>query len=73
MTRKSFRCDICGFVKEFEMAMTDTRVPMCLTDRMPMRRYFGDTREVSINYGFRESRYLSEEESNLAKFQFTNL
>jgi hypothetical protein len=74
-TRRSFRCPKCGQIIEQVGTLGVIERPVCPTDGTSMASYFGNYQgsDIFINYGYRESRYTSEEEANIAKFQFTNL
>lgn len=73
MTRRDYRCPTCGRVEEIQCSLEERVARICLNCGIHMQRYFGGTREMAINYGYRESRYYNDADARIAQYQFTNL
>ena len=74
MTRRDYKCPECKILYETRATIGEEiyslLCPKCGT---LMERYFGNTRDIAINYGYRESRYYNDADARIAQYQFTNL
>lgn len=73
MTRQDYRCPSCFRVEEKRVRLGHSLHLHCPSCGALMTRYFGRTRDLTINYGFRPSRYPDTESERIAQFQFENL
>lgn len=69
-------CKACGHHKEVQGTVGSVPVCRCETCGEAMQRSFrleaGETGPL-LNLGYREARYGTETDRNIAKYQFTNL
>lgn len=73
MTRRDYRCPECKTLYEAWRTLSENPLILCPECGTLMERYFGNTREIAINYGYRESRYYNDADARIAQYQFTNL
>ncbi len=75
LTRRTFVCPTCKAPYEVCVPLSAEVAHLhCPKDNALLRRYFGSSDALpTINYGYRESRYATEADANIAKYQFTNL
>jgi predicted nucleic acid-binding Zn ribbon protein len=74
MTMREYQCSQCKCIKEVKVPLAEEAPFLyCSLCGVHMRRYFGNTREVTVNFGFRPSRYPRSEDERIAQYQFENL
>ncbi len=71
-TRFDLRCPGCAHREEVTGPIGVVPQRTCPTCLNPLVRSFGGQSMPMVNYGFRESHYATEEDANIAKWQFTN-
>lgn len=72
-TRIDMQCPHCNHIEEIVKKLAETPVVHCPSCGEIMRVYFGNISAIPINYGFREDRYRTNTDRDIAKFQFTHL
>lgn len=72
-TRRDYRCPSCHYVVEKQVGLTEETHVHCPQDGALMQRYFGTTRDLPINFGYRENRYSTDTDARIAQYQFENL
>ncbi len=71
---REFYCPTCKARCDYQCYLSEPSPHLhCPNDGALLHRYFGNMRDVSINYGFRESKYYNPTDENIARYQFTHL
>ena len=74
-TRRAYRCPSCSTVEERHASLSEgPQAVLCQECGVHMQRYFGAAGGLPVvNYGYRESRYPTEEDARIAQYQFEHL